>query len=191
MTTSLAAKPQLSLIWAQSLNGVIGRSGTIPWHEPTDLAHFQKTTRGGVVIMGRHTWESLPVTPLPQRVNIVLTSDRDYHAPGARVVTTPQQALDLAHWYTQVGHQAIWVIGGRQVYDTFMDYATQLIVTTVGTVIEGDTEAPRIPPHFVPQEPHQLATHSDYEVTVTTWLRTASPLTSPRLSRDHVKDTVD
>lgn len=65
----------LGAIWVQTDKGVIGRNGTMPWHVPEDLKHFQRTTAGKPVIMGRRTWESLPETykPLPGRVNIIVT----------------------------------------------------------------------------------------------------------------------
>lgn len=67
--------PILGAIWAQTNEGVIGRNGTMPWHVPEDLKHFQRTTAGKPVIMGRHTWDSLPeiYKPLPGRVNIIVT----------------------------------------------------------------------------------------------------------------------
>ena len=65
---------ELKLIFAQASNGVIGNCGTLPWHLPEDLAHFRRTTTGCPVIMGRKTWDSLPVMfkPLPGRLNIVV-----------------------------------------------------------------------------------------------------------------------
>ena len=62
----------IGLIWAQSTSGVIGRDGSIPWALPEDLAHFKRLTMGHTVVMGRRTWESLPVRfrPLPGRRNI-------------------------------------------------------------------------------------------------------------------------
>lgn len=59
---------------AQSLDGIIGDGAGMPWHLPGDLKHFKETTWGSPVIMGRHTWESLPVTPLPGRPNIIISS---------------------------------------------------------------------------------------------------------------------
>ena len=49
-------KLTLGAIWAQTTDGVIGRNGTMPWHVPEDLKHFQQTTAGKPVIMGRRTW---------------------------------------------------------------------------------------------------------------------------------------
>lgn len=73
--TTEPTTPQLGAIWAQIDKGIIGRNGTIPWYVPEDLKHFQRTTAGKPVIMGRRTWESLPETykPLPGRVNIIVS----------------------------------------------------------------------------------------------------------------------
>lgn len=64
----------IGVIWAQSLDGIIGDVAGMPWHLPADLNHFKETTLGSPVIMGRRMWESLPVTPLPGRANIIISS---------------------------------------------------------------------------------------------------------------------
>jgi len=56
-----AEPPRLGAIWAQTSSGVIGRDGTMPWYAPEDLAHFKAVTLGKPVIMGRRTWESIPL----------------------------------------------------------------------------------------------------------------------------------
>lgn len=76
--TSISTRPEtprLGAIWAQTIDGVIGRNGTMPWHVPEDLKHFQEVTTGKPVIMGRRTWESLPdaYKPLPGRTNIIVS----------------------------------------------------------------------------------------------------------------------
>lgn len=80
--TSISTRPEtprLGAIWAQTIDGVIGRDGVMPWHVPEDLAHFKEATAGKPVIMGRRTWESLPDTykPLPGRTNIVVSRSVD------------------------------------------------------------------------------------------------------------------
>ena len=72
---ALVGSPVVGMIWAQTVDGVIGRDGTMPWHLPEDLAHFRRTTQGHPVIMGRRTWESFPekYRPLPGRTNIVVS----------------------------------------------------------------------------------------------------------------------
>ena len=64
---------KIHLIWAQDGNGGIGKNGKLPWHVSEDLKNFKKITLNSTVIMGRKTWESLPVKPLPNRENIVLS----------------------------------------------------------------------------------------------------------------------
>ena len=64
----------IHMIWAQDNNNAIGRDGTLPWHFSEDLKNFKKLTIGSPIIMGRKTWESLPINPLPDRRNIVLSS---------------------------------------------------------------------------------------------------------------------
>ena len=60
-------------IVATDLKGCIGKEGKMPWHIPADLKRFKELTKGGVVIMGRKTFESLGCKPLPDRLNIILT----------------------------------------------------------------------------------------------------------------------
>lgn len=114
----------LALIWAQSVSGVIGRAGGIPWRLPEDQARFKELTLGHRVVMGRLTWESLPasVRPLPGRTNVVVTRDPDYRADGAEVVGTIDAALTGAE---------TWVIGGAQIYALTLPLATRCEVTEV------------------------------------------------------------
>ena len=88
---------KVSLIWAMSRNGVIGRDNALPWHLPREMKHFMSTTRGHPVIMGRRTFESMDRRPLPKRANVVVTSNRAYEAPGATVATSLDEALAAAH----------------------------------------------------------------------------------------------
>ena len=114
----------VGLIWAQSTSGVIGREGTIPWHLPEDLARFKTLTMGHAVVMGRRTWDSLPVRfrPLPGRRNVVLTRNPDFDAPGAEVVGS----MDAV----SAGEQT-WVIGGSEIYHLALPAASRCEVTEV------------------------------------------------------------
>ncbi|MDP2109045.1 MAG: dihydrofolate reductase, partial [Rhodocyclaceae bacterium] len=102
----------LTLVAAVAKNGVIGDSNALPWHLPEDLKHFKQLTSGHAVIMGRKTWESLPLRfrPLPGRLNIVLTRDPRYVAEGAMVVHTLQEALKVGAGGTA------FIIGGAELY---------------------------------------------------------------------------
>lgn len=136
--------PGLGMIWAQDAAGGIGLDGDMPWHLPEDMAHFRQSTRGCPVLMGRIQWESLDdrFRPLPGRQNIVLTRDKDYAAPGARVVTDVAQALAL------VSEQWAWVIGGGQIYRQAMEFADELLITTIDCTYETDVSAPEIGPEW-------------------------------------------
>lgn len=93
--------PVLGAIWAQTDKGVIGRNGTMPWHVPEDLKHFQRTTAGKPVIMGRRTWESLPdaYKPLPGRINIIVSRSVNSvkHRNGGIWVSSLDAALEEAY----------------------------------------------------------------------------------------------
>jgi dihydrofolate reductase len=120
----------VSLIWAQSASGIIGRDGDIPWRLPEDQARFKDLTMGHTVLMGRRTWESLParVRPLPGRRNVVLTRQAGYVADGADVVTSFEKIL---------ADGQIWVIGGAAVYALALPHAGRCEVT------ELDVDLPR------------------------------------------------
>ena len=64
---------KIHLIWAQDNNGGIGQANQLPWKISEDLKHFKKLTLNSTVIMGRKTWDSLPIKPLPNRRNIILS----------------------------------------------------------------------------------------------------------------------
>jgi dihydrofolate reductase len=129
----------LGLIWAQTLAGVIGMDGTIPWRVPEDSAHFRSVTGTSSVVMGRRTWDSLPdrFRPLPERRNIVVTRQPGWHADGAVVADSVEAALAAA------GGDA-WIIGGSELYAATIDRADVLEVTEIDTDAPGDTFAPSI-----------------------------------------------
>jgi len=127
----------LTLVWAMADNGVIGRSGELPWSLPDDLAHFKKLTHGGTVIMGRKTWDSLWRKPLPGRVNIVVTRNGDFVADGASIVGGLDEALVVA------GSEA-FCIGGAQLYAAALPVATHLELTAVHDDADGNVFMPPI-----------------------------------------------
>jgi dihydrofolate reductase len=104
----------------------IGKGGTLPWRDSKDMNHFRCLTSGKgpqgeepVVVMGRKTWESLPIKPLPGRINIVVTSS---HSPRTAPVPAPlaherytAPSLEYAlHSYPRHPH---FVIGGAQLFE--------------------------------------------------------------------------
>jgi dihydrofolate reductase len=120
---------------------VIGHDGQLPWHLPEDLAHFKRLTMGGVVIMGRKTWDSLPpkFRPLPGRTNVVVTRNRALIAvpEGVHRATSIDEALAIAI-DTVVEGQRIWIIGGAEIYRLAMPAVDEVHLTRVRGVHEGD-----------------------------------------------------
>jgi dihydrofolate reductase len=134
---------KLKLIFARARNGVIGANNTLPWHLPEDLAHFKRTTVCCPVIMGRKTWDSLPpkFRPLPGRLNVVVTRQSDWHAEGAQVAHSLEQACQLCPI-----DSTAWVIGGAAIYAQALPLAQQAVVTEIETDVEGDAFAPSLGP---------------------------------------------
>jgi dihydrofolate reductase len=131
----------VSLVYAQSKNGVIGSDGGLPWQLPSDLKRFKETTLGKPIIMGRKTWDSLPRKPLPGRQNIVVTRQKNWTAEGADVASTVDAALRLAGDVPEV-----CVIGGGEIYHLFMAIADRIYLTEVDVTAGGDTLAPMLNP---------------------------------------------
>ncbi len=137
---------KLHLIFARAANGVIGMAGTMPWHLPEDLAHFKRTTLGCPVIMGRKTWDSIPAKfrPLPGRLNVVVTRQRDWQATGASVAHSLPQATALCGNASDV-----WIMGGADIYAQALPLAETAVVTEINATFEGDAFAPQFGPEWV------------------------------------------
>jgi dihydrofolate reductase len=129
------SSPKISLIVAMGENRVIGVDNRMPWHLPADLKRFRQITWGKPVVMGRKTHESIG-RPLPGRKNIVLTSDRNYAAPGCTVVHSLQDALREA----DAGE--VMVIGGSSLYRALLPQADRLYLTLIHREFPGDTFFP-------------------------------------------------
>jgi dihydrofolate reductase len=130
---------RIALIVAAADNDVIGRNNQLPWHLPDEFGHFKRTTLGHHVIMGRRTWESQGKRPLPNRVNVIVTSQKDYAADDARVVGSLHEALELAR---AAGEQEAFVIGGERLFAEALPIADRLYLTRVHAEPEGDTYFP-------------------------------------------------
>jgi dihydrofolate reductase len=139
--------PHLALVVARARNGVIGRDGDLPWRLRSDLQRFKAITLGKPCIMGRSTWESLPLKPLPGRLNLVLTRDLSYEeagkAKGAVVCSNLADAIDIARETAEDdGTDEICVIGGTALFEAALPRARRLYVTEVEAEPEGDAWFP-------------------------------------------------
>ncbi|WP_455478202.1 dihydrofolate reductase [Bartonella sp. B10] len=130
------------LIAAVARNNVIGCKGTMPWHLSTDLQRFKSLTFGRPVIMGRKTWDSLSC-PLPGRKNIVVTRNRAFTAEGAVIAHSLNQACHIAKKLAfQDGADAIFIIGGGEIFQQGMNIADKIFLTEILDSIEGDSFFP-------------------------------------------------
>jgi dihydrofolate reductase len=134
------AKSRLSLIVAMAKNRIIGAGGKIPWHLPNELQLFKQVTMGHHIIMGRKTHESIGRL-LPGRTTVIVTRQKDYAVPGAKIAHTLDEAVALC-----AGDSEIFVIGGGELYRAAMPLADRLYLTVVDAEPSGDTQMPEINP---------------------------------------------
>ena len=160
----------MKAIAAMSLNRVIGSGGQIPWHLPEDFKWFKRATSGQVVIMGRKTFESLG-KPLPGRKNYVLTrhprklvENPQFGAlfSGAKIGSAahprrrpmqfvlpgpPGTELCLARGLASLDRAGLldsaWLAGGAQMYEQFLPHCTDIYLTVVPRIAEGDAFFPQ------------------------------------------------
>lgn len=114
-----------TLILAADSNGVIGNENKLPWNLPDDLKLFKKITKGHCVLMGRNTWESLPIRPLKDRCNIVISRNYpnyveslDFPERESYLVGSIEDSLSLAN---DLKHKDCFIIGGKMIYDYFIE----------------------------------------------------------------------
>lgn len=137
------------MIAAVSPEGVIGLHGKIPWRHPGDMRRFARVTRGGTVIMGRLTWESMNRRPLPHRRNVVITRG------GASAIGDVEHYPDIATALAKIGdgrqgengkeaNGEVWFIGGARIYEDAMPFCDVIDLTYVPEHVT-DPEAVKFP----------------------------------------------
>ena len=185
----------MKAIAAMSLNRVIGVDGKIPWHLPEDFKWFKQLTTGGIVLMGRKTFLSLP-KPLPNRTNVVFTRGPTMLARDPEFAARCGVKPVVGHWnarlrrgpaqlgFEKIAQREVWlvrsverflaalkkhkpqravfVIGGAQIYERLLPLCSDLYLTVVPHIVEGDA--------FLPEFEHQFdfadiaLTTADFEV---------------------------
>ena len=122
---------EIVLVVAIAQNGVIGNNGQLPWHISDDMKRFKALTLGHTVVMGRKTWDSLPKKPLPGRVNVVVTRQKDWQAEGAVTASSLGQA-------TAGTSGMVMVIGGAEIYRRALPLASRVELTEIHQDFDGD-----------------------------------------------------
>ena len=125
----------MKAIAAMARNRVIGLNGGIPWHLPEDFRWFKRATLGGVVVMGRKTFQSLG-KPLPGRRNVVVSSC--FEAPGVEVIPSVERLNSEPY-----APAPVWIIGGAQIYEQALPKCTDLYLSVVDAEPLGDTFFPK------------------------------------------------
>jgi len=157
----------MEIVVAITDNFVIGANGDIPWRLPADLKHFKDLTSGNTIVMGRRTWESIG-RALPNRLNIVITRQKDFIAEGASVI----HSLDELSLMETKG--TIFIIGGGEVYKNTIEYAEKLHVTRIHTSITGDIFFPQFDEstwRCVESVDQAKNESNPYDLTFETWSR--------------------
>jgi dihydrofolate reductase len=131
----LLQKLDMRAIAAMARNRIIGKNNTIPWSIPEELRFFRRMTKNAAVLMGRKTFESIG-HPLPDRQNIVISSNPHWHSDGVLLIRNLQQLL-----HANV-EKVVWVCGGATIYELLFPACRELYLSTVGGEFVGDTKLP-------------------------------------------------
>ena len=162
--------PHIAIIVALDEQNGIGRGGGLLCHLPGDLKHFKELTTGHSVIMGRRTYESLPKGALPNRTNIVITSDRAENYPGCIVVRSVDEALARSK-----GEETTFIIGGGELYRSTLYLADKLYLTRIHhTFDDADTFFPEVNPdewELIHHETHKADEKHTYDYSFLTYIK--------------------
>ncbi len=131
---------KISIIVAIAANNGIGKNNDLLWHISADLKRFKQITLNHTVIMGKNTYLSLPVRPLKNRRNIVITDNPSDHFEGCTTVFSVDEAIRNCN-----ENEESFVIGGASVYRQFLPHADTLYLTRVNRAFDADTFFPAIP----------------------------------------------
>lgn len=133
----------MNCIVAVDKNWGIGKNNKLLVSIPADMKYFrEKTSEGGVVILGRKTLETFPGgQPLKNRINIVITNNKDYNVKGATVVHSIDEALKAAEAYNS---EDVYVIGGGTIYEQMLPHCDVAYVTKIDYAYEADAYFPNL-----------------------------------------------
>lgn len=135
----MESKKQISIIVAIAEDYGIGKDNKLLWHISDDLKHFKQITSGHTVVMGKNTFESLPIKPLPKRKNIVITDVPDEVIDGCEMAYSINEAVEKMD-----SDAENFIMGGASIYRQFFGLADKLYITHVFTKPDADTFFPEI-----------------------------------------------
>lgn len=165
----------MKAILSADKNWGIGYQNKLLVSIPSDMKFFRETTTGKVVIMGRKTLESFPNgLPLKNRVNIVLTANKDYSVKDAVIVHTEEELLKEVEKYNP---DDLYVIGGESIYRMLLPYCDTVLVTKIDRAFQADRFFPNLDesPEWEMTEMSEEQTCFDLEYTFTKYERRVKP----------------
>ena len=127
----------ISIIAAIGKNNELGLNNKLIWHLSGDMKFFKTMTSGKTVIMGRKCFESLP-NILPNRKNIIITSNPNYKVSGAEVINSFRDAIN----YIENSNEDIFIIGGAKIYEEFLPYVENIYLTEIDAESKADVYFP-------------------------------------------------
>ena len=158
----------ITIIAAAGKNNELGKGNDLVWHLPDDFKRFKKQTTGHHIIMGRKTFESFP-KPLPNRVHVVITRNKNYNPEGAIIVHSMSEALEIAKEDEQP-----FIIGGGEIYKLGLDVTDKIELTRVHENFEADTFFPEIPMtewELIHEEVHEKDERHKFGFTYQTFVK--------------------
>ena len=139
----------LSHIVAVAENDVIGVNNDLPWDIPEDMKFFRDKTKGKALIMGRKTFESVG-HPLPNRLSVIVTRQKDYHptGEGPTVVVKPDLKSAIEFCRSQVSKygEEIFIIGGGEIFKESLPLVDVIYLTRIHKPFQGDIVYPKLDP---------------------------------------------
>lgn len=159
----------ITMIAAAGENNELGKDNDLLWHLPDDFKRFKHLTTGHYIIMGRKTFETFP-RPLPNRIHVVITRNKNYKKEGAVVIHTMKEALKLAEKDEQP-----FIIGGGEIYKMGLPVADKIEFTRVhGKFDDADTFFPNFSEEdweLISEIEHAKDEKHKYSFTYETWVR--------------------
>jgi dihydrofolate reductase len=161
---------RLIMIAAAGEQNSLGKDNNLLWHLPDDFKRFKRLTTGHSIIMGRKTFESFP-KPLPNRIHIVISRNRDYRVAyqNCKVVHSLEEALEFVN-----KEDVAYIIGGGEIYAQGMQVADAIELTRVHGTFNADTFFPEVDRkqwQLVKEEHHPADERHAYSFTYLTFER--------------------
>lgn len=122
----------LKMIICVDNNYGIGLNNSLPWNIKEELEHFKETTLNSIVVMGKNTFLSIGKL-LPNRKNIIFSRNRDFYVENAMICSKVEEIIELSKT------NDVWIIGGKQIYELFIDYVDEVVLSKLKNTYECDT----------------------------------------------------